>query len=79
MERYENFIQYKSPDLAGGKVQTLDQLRVIARESWDLVTEEELLDLISSMPAWCQAVLEDNDGSKYYLSNQLFCNISRNN
>ena len=62
----KDFIQYKYPDLGGGKVRTLDQLRVIVREAWDSVTEYELKNLISSMPARCQAVLEANGGSTKY-------------
>jgi hypothetical protein len=54
------------PDGEAGKQPTYDQLRVIVREAWDLITVEFLRELIESMPARCQAVIDAKGGHTKY-------------
>lgn len=58
-------IEYKYPDLNGGKRRSSDQIRAIV-EAWDSVYTQELTDLIESMHDRCQAVTDsDGDSTKY--------------
>ncbi|VDB88046.1 Bgt-51355, partial [Blumeria graminis f. sp. tritici] len=50
----------------GGKQRTLDSLRNIVKEAWDSVSSEDLVGLIESMPARCQAVIDVDGGPARY-------------
>ncbi|KAI0995295.1 hypothetical protein K3495_g12886 [Podosphaera aphanis] len=59
-------IEYKYPDLNGGKRRSSDQIRAIVKEAWDSVSTQELTDLIESMHDRFQAVIyADRDPAKY--------------
>ena len=43
-----------------------DALRKAVREAWDVVTPEQLNELINEMPARCQAVIDAEGGPTEY-------------
>ncbi|KAI0999110.1 hypothetical protein K3495_g9083 [Podosphaera aphanis] len=59
-------IEYKYPDLNGGKRRSSDQIRAIVKEAWDSVSTQELTDLIESMHDRCQAVIDADGGPTKY-------------
>jgi len=62
----KNYIESCYPDLPSGRQRTYDQLREIVQEAWDSITIEVLRDLINSMSAKCQAVIEADGGHTKY-------------
>jgi transposase len=64
--RMKDYIECCYPDLPSGKQRTYDQLREIVKEAWDSITIEVLRDLIESMPARCQAVIDAKGGHTKY-------------
>ena len=59
-------IEYKYPDLNGGKRRSSDQIRAIVKEAWDSVSTQELTNLIESMHDRCQAVIDADGGPTKY-------------
>ncbi|KAI0997691.1 hypothetical protein K3495_g10497 [Podosphaera aphanis] len=59
-------IEYKYPDLNGGRRRLSDQIRAIVKEAWDSVSTQELTDLIKSMHDRCQAVIDADGGPSKY-------------
>ena len=57
------FIQDKYPDLGEGRQRSSREIREIVEEAWESVSSEDLMNLLSTMPARCQAVLDANGGS----------------
>ena len=57
-----NYIQFHYPDLGEGRQRTQDDLRIIVKEAWDNVSADDLMKLIETMPARCQAVLDADGG-----------------
>ena len=45
---------------------TYAQLRIAVKEAWDSITSEQLKELIDSMHAHCQAVIDVNDNQISY-------------
>ncbi|VDB90691.1 Bgt-50177 [Blumeria graminis f. sp. tritici] len=64
--RMEDYIQSHYPNLGCGKQRTQDSLRKIVKETWDYVSSEDLIRLIQSMPARCQAVTDEDGGPTRY-------------
>ena len=58
----KNYIQFHFPDLGAGRQRSQDELRLIVEKAWDNLSPEDLLGLIETMPARCQAVLDSNGG-----------------
>ena len=58
----KNYIQFHYPDLGEGRQRTQDDLRIIVKESWENVSADDLMKLIETMPARCQAVLDADGG-----------------
>ncbi|KAF1941488.1 hypothetical protein EJ02DRAFT_444783 [Clathrospora elynae] len=46
------------PDLDAGKQYSHDELYMIVKEAWDYIIPKTLKDLVDSMPARCQAVID---------------------
>ena len=55
----KDYVQEKHEE---GKEMTRDYLRKVVLEVWDMILPEQLLNLITSMPARCEAVKEANGG-----------------
>lgn len=64
--KMKDFIQQNYPDLSNGRSRSFDQVRVIVREAWESISAEELMELVSSMPARCQAVVDEDGGPTKY-------------
>lgn len=64
--RMKDYIEIHYPDLEDGRQPTYDELRRIVREAWDSISQEDLVDLISSMPARCAAVIKAEGGHTKY-------------
>ncbi|KAI0993289.1 hypothetical protein K3495_g14895 [Podosphaera aphanis] len=63
----KNYIQFHYPDLGEGRQRTQDDLRIINKEAWDNVSTDDLMKLIETMSARCQAVLDADGGhTKFY-------------
>jgi crotonobetainyl-CoA:carnitine CoA-transferase CaiB-like acyl-CoA transferase len=62
----KDWIELHHPDLPAGKQRTYDQLREIVREAWESITTEDLRELMESMPARCQAVVDAEGGHTKY-------------
>jgi hypothetical protein len=62
----KDYIEVHYPDLPGGRQPTYEQLRGIVQEAWDLISVEYLRELIESMPARCQAVIDADGGHTKY-------------
>ena len=62
----KGYIQFNYPSLGGGKQRTHDALRSIVKEAWDSVSSADLVRLIKSMPARCQAVVDADGGPTKY-------------
>jgi transposase len=62
----KDYIERHYPDLEGGRQLSYDQLREVVREAWDSITIEDLRELINSMPARCQAVINARGGHTKY-------------
>jgi ketohexokinase/beta-glucosidase len=62
----KDYIELHYPDQPGGRQYTYDQLRVIVREAWDSISIETLRELIDSMQARCQAVIDADGGHTKY-------------
>ena len=45
---------------------TYDMLRKIVQEAWDAITETFLRELVETMPARCQAVIDAQGGHTKY-------------
>ncbi|VCU39529.1 Bgt-50478 [Blumeria graminis f. sp. tritici] len=58
--------QRHHPNLGCGKQRTLDSLCNILKEAWDSVSSEDLVRLIQSMPARCQAMINADEGPTRY-------------
>lgn len=56
--KMKDYIEENYPDLPYGKQRTYDQLRTIVQEAWESITEDVLRDLVDSMQARCQAVID---------------------
>jgi hypothetical protein len=64
--KMKDYIEINYPDLPGGRQYTYEQLRGIVREAWDSISLDFLRELIESMPARCQAVIEAKGGYTKY-------------
>ncbi|VCU39459.1 Bgt-50181 [Blumeria graminis f. sp. tritici] len=64
--KMKDYIQRHHPNLGCGKQRTQDSLRNIVKEAWDSVSSEDLVRLIQSMPARCQAVVDVDGGPTRY-------------
>jgi transposase len=64
--KMKDYIGRHYPDLEGGRQRSYDQLRVAIREAWDSIPIEYLEELIDSMPARCQAVIDARGGHTKY-------------
>lgn len=64
--KMKDYIEAYYLDGEAGKQPTYDQLRVIVREAWDSITVKFLRELIKSMPARCQAVIDAKGGHTKY-------------
>lgn len=64
--KMKDYIQAVYPDLDGGKQLSYDQLRIVVREAWDSIPSSYLDELIESMPARCQAVIDAKGGHTRY-------------
>ncbi|CCU81332.1 hypothetical protein BGHDH14_bgh05137 [Blumeria hordei DH14] len=62
----KDYIQRHHPNLNVGKQRTSDSLRNIVKEAWDSVYPEDLVRLIESVPAICQAVIDADAGPNRY-------------
>ena len=62
----KGYIQFNYPSLGGGKHRTHAALRSIVKETWDSVSSADLVRLIKSMPARCQAVVDADGGPTKY-------------
>jgi hypothetical protein len=62
----KDYIEINYPDLPGGRQYTYEQLREIVREAWDSISLDFLRELIESMPARCQAVINAEGGYTKY-------------
>ena len=56
--KMKDYIELHYPDLDGVKQLSYDQLRVAVQEAWESISEGTLRELIDSMPARCQAVID---------------------
>ena len=70
--KMKDYIQRHHPNLGCGKQRTQDSLRNIVKEAWDSVSSEDLVRLIQSMPARCQAVIDADGGPTRYLGLKIF-------
>ncbi|VCU39807.1 Bgt-50704 [Blumeria graminis f. sp. tritici] len=64
--RMKDYIQCHHPKLGGGKQRTPDSIRKMVKKAWDSVSPEDLVRLIESMPARCQAVRDADGGPTRY-------------
>lgn len=64
--KMKDYIEAHYPDKEGGKQPSYDQLRVIVQEAWESISIEFLRELIDSMPARCQAVIDADGGHTVY-------------
>ena len=64
--KMKDYIQRNYPDRQDRKDYTYDQLRRIVQEAWESITEQDLKELIESMPARCQAVIDAAGGYTKY-------------
>ena len=60
------FIQDKYPDLGEGRQRSSREIREIVEEAWESVSSEDLMNLLLTMPARRQAVLDADGGSTQY-------------
>ncbi|VDB86376.1 Bgt-51464 [Blumeria graminis f. sp. tritici] len=60
--KMNDYIQRHHPNLGCGKQRTQDSLRNIVKEAWDSMSSEDLVRLIQSMAARCQAVVDADGG-----------------
>ena len=60
------FIQDKNPDLGEGRQRSSHEIREIVEEAWETVSSEDLMNLLLTMPARCQAVLDADGGCTQY-------------
>ncbi|KAI0993466.1 hypothetical protein K3495_g14719 [Podosphaera aphanis] len=58
----KDYIQFHYPDMGEGRQRTQDDLRIIVKEAWNNVSADNLMKLIETMPARCQAVLDADGG-----------------
>jgi transposase len=65
-KKMKDWIELHHPDLPAGKQRTYNQLREIVREAWESITTEDLRELIESMRARCQAVIDAEGGHTKY-------------
>ena len=56
------FIQDKYPDLGEGRQQSSREILEIDEEAWEFVSSKDLINLLLTMPARRQAVLDANRG-----------------
>jgi len=64
--KMKDYIELHYPDQEGGRQPTYDALRQIVQEAWDSISVQDLRELIDSMPARCQAVLDAEGGYTKY-------------
>jgi len=64
--KMKDYIAAQYPDLEAGRQYSYDALRDIVQEAWDSISIELLNELIDSMPARCQAVIDANGGYTKY-------------
>jgi transposase len=64
--KMKDYIEAHYPDQKDGKQYTYDQLRSIVTEAWDSITVDTLRELIDSMHARCQAVIDAHGGHTKY-------------
>ena len=63
----KNYIQLPYPDLGEGRQRTQEDLRIIFKEAWYNVSADDLMKLIETMLARCQAVMDADGGhTKFY-------------
>ena len=60
------FIEDKYPDLGEGRQRSSREIREIVEEAWESVSCEDLMKLLMTMPARCQAVLDADGGCTQY-------------
>ena len=60
------FIQDNYPELGNGKERSFGQIRSIVEEAWNSISSEDLLSLLRTMPASCEAVVEAHGGPTKY-------------
>jgi hypothetical protein len=65
-KKMKDWIELHYPDLPASKQRTYNQLQEIVREAWESITTEDLRELIESMPARCQAVIDAEGGHTKY-------------
>ena len=64
LNKMKDYIEIHYPDLPVGQQRTYEQLREIVQEAWDSISVEYLSDLVSSMQARCQAVIDAAGGHR---------------
>ncbi|KAF2274654.1 uncharacterized protein EI97DRAFT_380907 [Westerdykella ornata] len=64
--KMKDYIEQFYPEQEGERQLTYDQLRTVVQEVWESITVEVLRELIDSMPAHCQAVIEVEGGHTKY-------------
>ena len=63
----KNYIQYKYPDVIERGRRTEEETRLIVREAWDrAVNEDDLRNLVDSMPQRIKAVYDAGGGHVKY-------------
>ncbi|KAI1001603.1 hypothetical protein K3495_g6599 [Podosphaera aphanis] len=63
----KNYIQYKYPDMIERGRRTEEETRLIVREAWDrAVNEDDLRNLVDSMPQRIRAVYDAGGGHVKY-------------
>ncbi|KAI0993935.1 hypothetical protein K3495_g14248 [Podosphaera aphanis] len=63
----KNYIQYKYPDMIERGRRTEEETRLIVREAWDrAVNEDEMRNLVDSMPQRIRAVYDAGGGHVKY-------------
>ena len=60
------FIQDKYPDLGEGRKRSSHEIREIVEEAWEIVSSKDSMNLLLTMPARCQAILDAEGGSSKY-------------
>ncbi|SZF05851.1 unnamed protein product [Blumeria hordei] len=72
LDRMRDYILCHHPNLGGGQQRTPDSLRKIAKETWDYISLEDLVRLIESLPAICQAVIDADGGPTRFYCLKIF-------
>lgn len=62
----KDFIQNNYPEFERGRQRTKSEVRQIIQQAWDSISSDQLLVLITSMPARCLAVINADGGQTKY-------------